>query len=239
MDSDPRAAEYVLGTLRGEERRRFERELGRDPGLRRLVSEWEGRLSGLVDEIEPLAPSPDLWRRIEAEIGRAPETAARAETLRPGAGRAAARPGPLARLWDSLALWRALTAGAAVAACVLGAVALRPQPPALVAVLQSSGGPAFAVRVPDAERPAVTPVGGQSPPEGRAYELWVVPSGAAPRSLGLVAPDGVTRLPPGRIDPDLLRRGATLAVSLEPAGGSPTGQPTGPVLFTGTLVELR
>jgi anti-sigma-K factor RskA len=74
--------------------------------------------------------------------------------------------------------------------------------------------------------------------QGRSYELWLIPNDdPKPRSLGLVGADEFTTRP---LPPDFdvaAVRAASYAVSLEPAGGSPSGAPTGPVLFTGKMVE--
>jgi anti-sigma-K factor RskA len=77
-----------------------------------------------------------------------------------------------------------------------------------------------------------------APEQGRSYELWLTAKGAsAPKSLGVVGNDEFTQRPiPGNFDLATLRT-ASYAVSLEPAGGSPSGVPTGPVLFTGNIVE--
>ncbi|HEV7369421.1 anti-sigma factor [Arenibaculum sp.] len=227
-DEDLRAAEYVLGTLRGAERRRFEAELRSNPVLGEQVAAWQERLSGLAGTVRPVAPPPDLWSRIEREV------------------EPARRPGLLVRLWNDVLLWR-IAAVSAMAATVLAvAVALQPVPqpvsragPALVAVLQEGTEPAFAIRIPEDERATVTPVGERTVPPGRSYELWAVPGQGTPVSLGLVAGSEVTLLPLDRMPADLLRPGVTLAVSLEPSGGSPSGGPTGPVLFAGTLVAAR
>jgi anti-sigma-K factor RskA len=73
---------------------------------------------------------------------------------------------------------------------------------------------------------------------GRSYELWLISKQfPAPRSLGLVGKDEFTeRQIPATYDVAMLRT-ASYAVSLEPTGGSPTGVPTGPILFTGKIVE--
>jgi anti-sigma-K factor RskA len=231
-DRDLEAAEYVMGTLRGLERIRFQEVLSQSPDLRRRVAEWEERLSGLADTVAPVDAPDALWNRIERAID-AVNRPAHTE-----------RPSLAARLWSSLALWRATAALATAAACLLAVPALRPvpsQPPetALVAVLQAPEGPAFAVRIPATRRANVTPVGDRPAPPGSSYELWVVPGGRAPLSLGLIERGGVTRVPLDRLPPDLVRQGSVLAISLEPAGGSPTGAPSGPVLFTGTLVEAQ
>ncbi|HYE00388.1 MAG TPA: anti-sigma factor [Alphaproteobacteria bacterium] len=227
-DPESEAAEYALGTLRGPARQRFEASLAEDPELRRAVAWWEARLPALAPAA-PVAPSPALWHRIAVAAGL--------DSARP-----VPEPPVVVQLRRSLSRWRMAAGGAALAASLLLAAVLRPAeppPPALVAVLTSAEGAAFAVRVPGAEPARVTPVGGRAAPAGRDYELWLVPAAGAPRSLGLVAPGGVTALDAARLPADQMRPGATLAVSLEPPGGSPTGAPTGPVLFTGQLVEAR
>ncbi|WP_207461644.1 anti-sigma factor [Azospirillum sp. SYSU D00513] len=217
------AAEYVLGTLQGAERVRFEAALASDGELRRLVADWEGRLLALSEPIQPVEPTSGVWKGIAARITPEPARVTLAQ-----------------RLWTSLALWRSVAVATAMAAAVVTFVALRsvpPSGPALVAVLQAPGGPAFAVRVPGSERVRVTPVGDQTPPPNRAYELWVVPGTGNPTSLGLIAASGLTQVPLARVPAELLRPGVTLAISVEPETGSPTGLPTGPVVYTGTLVE--
>ena len=108
-----------------------------------------------------------------------------------------------------------------------------------VAVLQGqNGGPAFILTVDGATRNFTVRKVGASPEPGKSYELWLIASqSAAPRSLGVIGADEFTeRAIPGSFDLATLR-GATYAVSLEPQGGSPSGAPTGPVLFTGKMVE--
>jgi anti-sigma-K factor RskA len=230
-DRDLEAAEYVMGTLRGLERIRFQEVLSQSPDLRRRVAEWEERLSGLSDTVAPVDAPDALWNRIERAIDAVDQPA---HTERPSLA---------ARLWSSLAFWRATAALATAAACLLAVPALRvpsqPSETALVAVLQAPEGPAFAVLIPATRRANVTPVGNRPAPPGSSYELWVVPGGRAPLSLGLIERGGVTRVLLDRLPPDLVRQGSVLAISLEPAGGSPTGAPSGPVLFTGTLVEAQ
>ncbi|EWY36039.1 hypothetical protein N825_31730 [Skermanella stibiiresistens SB22] len=231
---DQEAAEYVLGTLRGADRVRFEAALPSDADLRRRVAVWEDRLSGFADALAPVTPPEALWNRIEREV----------TTPAPLPATTPSTPSLTARLWSSLALWRGAAALATAAACLLAVMVWNPpvpppQEPALVAVLQAPEGPAFAVRIPAARRANVTPVGERPAPAGNSYELWVVPPRAQPVSLGVIERSGVTPVPLDRLPPDLVRPGALLAVSLEPAGGSPTGAPTGPVLYTGTLVEAR
>jgi anti-sigma-K factor RskA len=115
----------------------------------------------------------------------------------------------------------------------------RAQQDRLVAVLQQQPtAPAFLLTVDTQARTLVVRRISATPETGRSYELWLVPGrSSAPRSLGVVGNDEFTqRTLPGNVDLDTLRA-ATFAVSLEPSGGSPSGAPTGPVLFTGKAVE--
>lgn len=242
QDPDLLAAEYALGTLRGDARAAFERDLIGNPALRASVARWQERLSGLLTGVEPVTPPTELWTRIL-------QTVDETETVTPPPTRKLSR---AARLWNAVALWRGLSLTAVAAACAMAVMITRPvgtpdpsvtstQQPrgrTVIAVLQDGGRAVFAVQVAGSDRgPAsITPVGGESAPAGRSYELWAIEGAAAPVSLGVVG-TGVTRLPLQHLPPNLLRPGVLLAISLEPMGGSPTGAPTGPVLFTGTLVE--
>jgi anti-sigma-K factor RskA len=107
---------------------------------------------------------------------------------------------------------------------------LPPSSPLVVAVLNDqSGAPAFLVtRQRNLEIAAIRP---QAVATGRALELWAI-AGGPPRSLGLVAATGDHRI----LAEGAVPRDGVLAVSLEPAGGSPTGQPTGPVLYQGKIL---
>src|SRR5687767_11202980 len=75
-------------------------------------------------------------------------------------------------------------------------------------------------------------------PAANSYELWMLPEGRAPVSLGLLPGTGNAALPLDAEALAVLAQTMTLAVSLEPAGGSPTGAPTGPVLFTAPLLRV-
>jgi len=114
-------------------------------------------------------------------------------------------------------------------------------PPAsrLVAVLQQEPtAPAFLLTIDPQRRTMTVRRVTASADSGRSYELWLIASdNPKPRSLGLVGADEFTTRPlPTDFDVAALRE-ASYAVSLEPAGGSPSGVPTGPVLFTGKMVE--
>ena len=217
------AAEYALGTLRGLARRRFERVLAADPGLRDQVQAWELRLSLLAESAPAVVPPPRVWQRIEQRLGPAP-----------------ARAGVLSRWWNSLGFWRGagLLAMAATAALVLYIAAEpAPQPGTnYVAVLiDAEKNPILVARF-DAEsrelrvrdlRPVAT-----DPAHSR--ELWIVPAGGTPKSLGLVE-DNKTKTVTLSADQAAAVEKAILAISREDPGGSKSGAP-GEVLFTGPVV---
>ncbi|HEY6996186.1 MAG TPA: anti-sigma factor [Xanthobacteraceae bacterium] len=221
------AAEYVLGVLGAEERREVERRLAEEPALASEVAFWEERLGGLADAVAAVPPPPDAWSRIEAALG-AP---------------AAARP---ASVWQSLVFWRGFgIASATLAAASIAALAyigLVPgqRQPLMATLAGSAGQPNFVAAVTATGNSLVVVPASLLTADPRAIELWLIPTGPnqRPHSLGLVQPGQPIRLtiPPdlvGRLGPD-----ATLAVSLEPPGGSPTGQPTGPVIASGKLTSL-
>ena len=221
--ADALAAQYVAGTLRGAARRRFETLLPSHPGLQQAVQAWQARLIPMTVSLPPQAPPPAVWRKIERTLWPAPE--------------------PLP-WWQRLGLWRAVS-GAAVAS-VVGLAVLQPgtppaQPPVVV-VLQGTGADAgvggnivasFSGDGRAMVTRTLTPV---SLKTDRVLELWSVPPQGNPRSLGLISADGVTVLKGERLPTTLLKGGtAALAVSIEPPGGSPTGTPTGPVVYAGKL----
>lgn len=230
--ADRLAAEYVAGTLRGAARRRFEALLPAHPLLRDAQRAWEARLMPLTAAIPPQQPPAAVWQRIEARLdGRAAETQRRNAT--PMAVRSSG-----AR-WG-LGFWRAFAGLASVVAVSLGVLLLSPTPPQapLIVVLQATGAggaaaPASFVASISADRRALVtkPLVQVGVAADHALELWAVPAHGAPRSLGLISADAATVLEKGAA----LAGAASLAVSLEPPGGSPTGAPTGPILYAGKL----
>jgi anti-sigma-K factor RskA len=233
------AAEYVLGTLRGPARRRFERLARADAALRAEQYFWESRLGPLLNRMQPVIPAPTVWislqRRIEAGNSR---------PLRP----AAARPGR-SGAWR---LWAGIAAAAMVAAVVVLTQRAVP-PPAVAPPLAQNNTPPVApapvyvaqLKVPDSSMQwtvSLTPArgamtvraAGDYPNLGKhSMELWWI-SAQGPVAIGLlpVQGDGSMALPKGMSADG----GITLAVSMEPEGGSPTGKPTGPVVSSGPAV---
>jgi anti-sigma-K factor RskA len=223
--ADALAQQYALGTLRGGARRRYEALLPGHPLLRDALAQWQQRLMPLTAAIAPQAPPADMWRRIEQRLWPTPASVPE-------------------RWWQRLSLWRGVSALASVAALGLVLLLVLPGPaqPPVVVVLQGTGGAAqgvnsFVASVSADGRALVTrPLLPVSVEANRVLELWSVPPEGAPRSLGLIAADGATVIDRRRLPASLLKGGtAALAVSVEPPGGSPTGAPTGPVVYAGKL----
>jgi anti-sigma-K factor RskA len=220
-DPDLRAAEYVLGVLTGPEQAIVRHRLSFDPGFRAAIEAWEGRLAPLSQMADPVSPPAELWNRITATLEQ-PPAAEPSVDFQP----APSAPSTGARFW------KASTAGAlALAAGLAAFIVLRAPPPIAAVLTQGAGGPPvlLALAGPGGEltvRPAI-PL--PPPPEGRDYELWALPNGALhPRSLGVLPATG--RQLEARLAP-----GTRVLVSLEPRGGSPSGLPTGPVLYGGQM----
>lgn len=237
-DKSAAAGEYVLGTLAPALRIEFEAELARDAELQAEVYVWQDRLVGLARHVAPIEPAPRLWPAIEARIaGKSAEQSASA--VKP----AAAANDPL---W-SLRRWQALSGLAIVTSLVLVTLLVlrapaRPDAAAerYLAVLQSpdKSGTGWIVEATAGGPVRLVPVADAPPvPPGKALQFWTKPQGAtAPTSLGLVPPGQVTELPVARL-PALETR-QLFELTLEPAGGSPIGRPTGPILYVGSTVRL-
>jgi anti-sigma-K factor RskA len=218
--ADRLAAAYVLGTLHGGARRRFEALLPAHPALRGAVAAWQARLLPLSSSVTPVEPPASAWAGIERELFGGPPASV--------------------PWWQRLGLWRGFSAVSAAAAVALMVVATQdpaPQAPVLI-VMGASDEAARAMNAgfvasvsADGRALVLRPLDTVKVDLGRALELWAVPAAGAPRSLGLVRADGATTL----IRAQLLQDTAALAVSVEPAGGSPTGAPTGPIVSVGKL----
>ena len=222
----PSAAEYVLGVLSANERREVEQRIAREPAFAREVAIWEERLGGLAEGIAPVHPPAGGWARIEAALDRGSRV-----TKRSG-------------LWQSLAFWRGLAlAASALATACLAALYLGQAPmlrPPLVAKLDEASGKSgfFAAANPADGSLTIVPAALLSGQEQHALELWVIPSGGKPHSLGLIDPGRPVKvMVPPALRPHVTAD-AVLAISVEPLGGSPTGQPTGPVIANGKLAAL-
>jgi anti-sigma-K factor RskA len=220
-DADMLAAEYALGSLDPEEAREAERRLAEDPEFARQVAVWQNRLTPLAVRVPAADPPADLWDRIVAST-----------TWDRIVASTTAAVVPLRRV----RIWPATTLGAlALAASLAAFMLLRPPEPARVAVLApiANGTPVLLATAGAGGRLTIRPSGAISVPGDRDLELWALAKGdTQPRSLGVLPVAG--RELTISLAPD-----TQLMVSLEPRGGSPTGQPTGPVLYGGTLTSVN
>jgi anti-sigma-K factor RskA len=225
------AAEFVAGLLAPAQRVEAEQRIERDRDFARLVEQWRTRLSDLDDTAPLVTPDAALWQRIEGQIGSA-------------APAASAAPGLMSRLWNSIEGLRAATAvslASALVFAVVAGVALTYatreaiRKPVYVAILvnDDSRQPGAVVNAFADGRVEMIPLTEINVPPGRALEIWTLwDRSVGPRSVGLIDRAQTVRLNLDKLPPtgpDQL-----FEITLEPAGGSPTGRPTGPILYKGT-----
>lgn len=244
---DRLAAEYVLGTLRGGARLRFEGWMRDDAALRQAVRDWENRLGPMAEAVPERVPPRRVWRRIEDRVGAS-----------------AAGPAAPAGFWDSLAFWRnwGLIATGCAAALV-GALALRaPQvvevpvvqqvevaprgmQPSYIAVLHAAAPNddrlmfvAYAPRHSDELWVKRVEMPGE--PADHSYELWGLPAqaGGAPVSLGVIPSSEKGTIKLAAAADQSLRDFPALAITIEPAGGSRDGKPSGKVIAKGDCMRF-
>ncbi|HWH49378.1 MAG TPA: anti-sigma factor [Burkholderiales bacterium] len=225
------AAEYVLGTMSAHARRRFALKLKESPALRRAVAGWEERLAPLALALPEVEPPSRVWQAIESRIRPATRAA-------PG-------------LLQTLSFWRFSSIASGLVALALLLVVAVPGPVAppaaetrMVVVMNDlkTRNPAMTASW-EAGKPGkralrIRVIGHAEMAPGTAWELWILPGeNQNPISLGLITTHNTQTL----IVPEALAvkldQARGLAMSVEPAGGSPTGLPTGPVLYAGPLVE--
>jgi anti-sigma-K factor RskA len=228
-DDTLRYAEYVLGVLDADARAAVAHEVATIPEATVAVTLWQRRLTPLADAIAEIEPAPYVWARIRDSL--------QLDVPAPLQ--------PRKRLWDNLQLWRWFGFGAAAAALALLVVMYLPRPTVAPSVVkgymastlqQDDGATGWTVALDTQHaRMVVIPATPVAFGQGRAPELWLIPAGAKPIPVGMIARDRPTTL---ALDSALLARvglTAVLAVSVEPVGGSPTGQPTGPVIAKGAI----
>jgi anti-sigma-K factor RskA len=217
---DSLAREYVLGTLASRARTRFARVLLFSLVARRAVVTWERRLAPLAAAVRPVEPPDSAWTGIEMKLGL--------------------RAAPRSR---AAGLWPALAAALAIVAVLFGGLYFSQQPsverPAYVSVVSDTAtGPVWLLQAfTEARALRVSTVNPRPAPANSSYELWMLPDGGNPVSLGLLPEVGAAQLGLSAAQLGVLTRTMTLAVSVEPAGGSPTGLPTGPVILTAPLIR--
>ncbi|WP_260929299.1 anti-sigma factor domain-containing protein [Novosphingobium sp. 9] len=228
-DDELLAAEMAFRLIDGEDLRAAEARLGSDAEFAAAHARWQAHACAMLSGSGE-APRPSVWSAIEARLP--------ANDVTPKA------PGNTSLRW-----WQAATLMAGSAAVVLAVVALRKPESVIVQVpvAQQAAASAPMVAVLTGEKGVVTvsfdPASGRMTSaatglevKGHSPELWVIPADGKPRSMGVFDPSAPdwAKVPTGASA--AMAAGATLAVSVEPLGGSPTGQPTGPVILTGKLV---
>lgn len=229
-DTRHRAAELALGVLEGDELAEARAMAARDPEFRNEVARWSGRLAPMLDEVEPVTPPNGVWRAIEARLGG------------PAAN------DNVAALQRRVGIWRGI-AGAAMALAASLAIVLLvqlrtvvPAPPRaaasapMVAMLGDRKETMLVASWDPISRQLVLAVAGDMPADPRhSHQLWVIPADGKPRSLGVMGDSKRAHMELAEVLAQLMSEGATVAVSVEPRGGSPTGSPTGPVVASGAL----
>jgi anti-sigma-K factor RskA len=223
---DKLAAEYVLGTLRGKARDRFETLMYSSYQIRLAVWNWETQIGPLGTAAPERAPPKRVWRNIREHLHHGGHKTGPVKAL---------------RWWRD---WGFAPATAAILLLLVSILVLAPQlqsqPEQIALFTNENAQPQWLVSV-DLQSGKLTTkaLNASALAVGQAFELWALPESGAPQSLGLMPVAGTAtdrRLPDPLVE--VLKSANGLAVSIEPAGGSPTGQPTGPVVFQSPLVEL-
>ncbi len=215
-DLNMKIAEFVLGTLPADERAALQSQRAQDSELEARILQWEERLSAMTDDVDPVEPTPELFARIERALDG---DTSNVVTLR-----------------RQLNVWRWSTAVASAAALVMVAVLMlqpQPQEQSFIAVFQHDDQqPAFLLTVDLDQRSLnIRPVTAEAKPD-KSYQLWIKADelGPKPKSVGVLGDQfELDQAALSQYDPELLRT-ATFGISVEPPGGSPTGQPTSPAI---------
>lgn len=226
------AAEFALGLLEGEERAAAMRRVLAEPGFAAEVERWRDHF-GVMFAAWPEATAPaDGAARIEAALIAKPV---------------------VANDNDGSALWKGIAGATSLAAAVLvGVLVLRPAPtppapqivrvstgPTLVAAIAPTGKGAPIVAVYDASQSALRIAAADLADKRHSAELWVIPAGEKiPHSLGVLRSGSITQVALRQGNRQRVSAGATLAITIEAPGGSPTGLPQGPVIAAGPLTTI-
>lgn len=224
---DTLAAEYALGLLEGEDLLAARGRIAHDPAFAEAVAVWEARLAPLLDEVGSAAPPADLWTRIEAALPQDGEVIALRRSV---------------RRWQ----WFSGLSAAAAAVLVFATMTFLAAPQArapdrapLVASVPITGTPLrLGLTYLPGEGELLVAADGLTADGVHDHELWLIADGAAPVSLGLVAPGQAVRLSVTEELAAGFHAGSTIAISREPIGGSPGSLPSGPVVASGTLTVI-
>lgn len=224
------AAEYVLGVLDADERAAARERVARDDAFARLVAAWEERFAPWLAAHAEVAPSAHVWPRIRRRLGW--------ESVQ----------GSRASRWDDARFWRTV-AGLAAAACIAVVVfglnrPIVPPPrvteePAaqpVTVLARDDGATGWIARIDAAQGEVLmVPVPTPADAAGKVNELWIIPAGGTPQSLGFLSNEKAHTI---HVPPALrtaLAAGATLAVTLENETGIPHAAPTGAIVAKGSI----
>jgi anti-sigma-K factor RskA len=225
---DRLAAEYALGTAAPRVRRRLEAAARRDRVVARALSDWERRLASLCEGVPPVGPPPRVWQGIVGRLGLEDTKA----------------PTPRVPWWQRVGVWQGLATASLAVIAAIGLLEWKrgPQAPVAPIVVVLAGADAKPALIATALRSetylTVKSVGNAAPEPGKVFELWALPQSGAPQALGVIPPGNVARVTLTSPADERLSNIPSLAVSLEPPGGSPTGKPTGPVLYSGSVERM-
>lgn len=230
------AGEYALSLLDPVDRIDVERRAEREPALAAAIAEWRDRLVEIDASAAPLAPSADLWPRIGRALdGERHEAQAKAVPARPSGG---------SGFWSNVAALRGLSLAGAAASLALAFVAItayqaaQRQPQVIAVLLRADQTPGAVVEVFADGSSYVASLADVEVPADRALQVWTLPDPATgPVSIGLLGRDPSARLDAVSLPSPKPRQ--LYEITLEPAGGSPTGKPTGPILFKGFAERPR
>lgn len=218
------AAEYVLGTMRGSARRRFERLMMDSYKARNAVWEWEQQINPMVEALPGQAPPRKIWKKIEQRIN--PQQQKSESTL---------------WFWRS---WSAVSAALVIvlAIAITQQALIQPGQPDQIAMFNDEQAKPLWLITTNSRtgKLVVKPINAQAVAvDNQAFELWMLPKQGNPQSMGLMPVSGSaveTVLSPQLLN--ILQNSDGLAISLEPEGGSPTGLPTGPVVYQAPIVNF-
>jgi len=229
-----RAGEYVLGVLDLRERRQMQARIVGDSAFAALIDAWERRFAPWTLRVAPAAPSPEVWLRVNSRLGWPLDLPARP------------------RAWNDARYWR-LATGLAAAAAIGGVVfglrgGFAPLPPVpieeqaakpVTVLARDDGSTGWIASIDLAQNKLLmVPVPSPADSTGRVNELWIIPEGQAPISLGFVSNEKTHSI----AIPDRLRRaiavGSTLAITLEPQAGMPHAAPSGPIVAKGAILRI-
>ncbi|MFB9868938.1 anti-sigma factor [Vreelandella sulfidaeris] len=213
------AGEYVLGALDSDQKARFEALLAVSHDLRNEVDSWREHLHLFNEQLDPKTPPKKIWKRIRQATGALPLP-----------------------WWQRLATWQTMTASFGVIALAMGMLWQQaektklPQGEAVFVVQDEARTPGWIISATQQGELIVQAVQPSQVGRNQTGELWLI-AGGTPISLGLLPTQGSQRLQPNsELRAQLFN--ADLAVSIEPQGGAPAGQPTGPIVDHGRFTPM-